>query len=159
MKPSYWRHRTALATVRARSLKGHFSDTGARKEPATGVHGISPKREGLIHVWVHGCRWSFVSDPPILRHSAGWAVVTAALACAAVGEGYGIAMGNAPRAWVAGSFIVAVLLAGAGAVYTSVFLRRARAAARTAWVVVPASLALNVAVILLALAAALSLRW
>jgi hypothetical protein len=86
-------------------------------------------------------------------------VFTAALGSAAVGQGYGIAMGNAPHAWVAGSFIVAFLLAGAGAVYTSVFLRRARSEARTAWIVVPASLALNVAVILLALAAALSLRW
>jgi hypothetical protein len=94
------------------------------------------------------------NSSPILRHSAGWSVMAAGFAFAALAEGYGTAMGNAPRTWVVGSFVAAFLLAAAGAVYAAVILRGASATLRRSTFALTASFALNVAVIVLGVAAA-----
>jgi hypothetical protein len=96
---------------------------------------------------------------PILRHSIGWSLATAALALTldlyAVGGAYA---GTASRLWIACMLAAAGALAVGGVAYIGLVLRR-RPRSHTRLAVAPFAVALNLVGIVLAIVVAAAVRW
>jgi uncharacterized membrane protein len=102
------------------------------------------------------------SDPepqPILRHSIGWSLGTAALAVTLVAYAWGAAYGGTDsRVSLAGLLVGAGVLAVSGAAYAAfLLLRRPATVARLT--LAPIAVLGNVLSLMLAITAASDLRW
>jgi hypothetical protein len=97
--------------------------------------------------------------PPILRHSIGWPLATAASAVTVVAYAWGAAYaGAASRVSLAGLLVGAGVLAVSGAAYAAFLLLR-RPATVAQLTLAPIAVLGNVFSLLLAVAAASDLRW